>query len=143
MRRLHKWLVGISVGALLAAAEGAAGQVAESNGSADRADEVAAQSPIDASSFWAVLGDPALERVIELAIAGNHDLEAAAARVDGAKASRLHASLELAPIVTANAGYARRRFSSYAFPGGGSSAFPDQDVWDAGLSAAWEIDAFG
>lgn len=142
MRRVHKWLVGAAVGTLMAFAEAAAGQVAELD-----APLVGVSAPIVATSFWAALGDPALERLIDEAVAGNHDLEAAEARVDGARASRLHAALELAPIVTASAGYARRRFSSYAFPGAspGNSigVLPDQDVWDAGLSAAWEVDAFG
>jgi multidrug efflux system outer membrane protein len=139
MHRAHRWWVAAAVGALLGAAEAAAGQVTEG----DRSVTVGALARVDASSFWAALGDPALERLIDAAVAGNHDVEAAAARVDGLKASRLHASLELAPIVTANAGYARRRFSSYAFPGGGIGVLPDQDVWDAGLTGSWEIDAFG
>jgi NodT family efflux transporter outer membrane factor (OMF) lipoprotein len=140
MRRIHGWAVGIVVGALLALTEAAAGQVTEAGG---RGVAIEQGAPVHATSFWAALGDQQLELLIQAAVAGNHDLEAAAARVEGAKASRLQASLELAPIVTANAGYARRRFSSYAFPGGGASVLPDQDVWDAGLTGAWEIDAFG
>jgi NodT family efflux transporter outer membrane factor (OMF) lipoprotein len=131
-------------GALLALTETVAGQVTEDG---EPVVLIEREAPIHATSFWAALGDPTLVRLIEEAIAGNHDLQVADARVEGARASRLHASLELAPIVTANAGYARRRFSSYAFPGGGAGegvvALPDQDVWDAGLAAAWEIDAFG
>ena len=144
MRRAHKWWVGVAVGALMGLAEAVAGQGTEADG---RNHGTSAPGEAEASSFWTALGDPALERLIELAAAGNHDVRGAAARVDGAEASRLHAALELAPIVTANAGYARRRFSSYAFPAGDASAgvgiLPDQDVWDAGLTAAWEVDAFG
>jgi NodT family efflux transporter outer membrane factor (OMF) lipoprotein len=137
MRRLNRWWVAAAVGALLGAAEAAAGQ------EADGLQVTSAFSGVDRSTFWGVLGDPTLDRLIELAVAGNHDVEAASARVEGARATRLHASLELAPVVTANAGYARRRFSSYSFPGGGGGVLPDQNVWDAGLDAAWEIDAFG
>jgi NodT family efflux transporter outer membrane factor (OMF) lipoprotein len=133
-------LIGIAVGALLGLAEAAAGQVMEAD---ERLDGARREAEVEATSFWTALGDPALERLIEAALAGNRDLDAAAARVEGAKASRTHAALELAPIVTANAGYARRRFSSYAFPGGGAGVLPDQDVWDAGLTGSWEIDAFG
>lgn len=139
MRRVHRWSIGIAVGALMGAAEAVAGQVGE----ADRADPAAARAEVDGSSFWAALGDPTLERLIEEAMIGNRDLRSSLAGVDGAEATRLHAAFELAPIVTANAGYARRRFSSYAFPGSGLGALPDQDVWDSGLTAAWEVDAFG
>jgi NodT family efflux transporter outer membrane factor (OMF) lipoprotein len=128
------------VGALMAAASSAAGQVGEQ----DRAAPVAqAPAAAEGESFWAVLGDPTLERLIAEALEGNHDLRASEARVGAAEASRLHAALDLAPVITANAGYTRRRFSSYAFPGSGIGSLPDQNVWDSGLSASWEVDAFG
>lgn len=141
MRRLHRWLASAAVGALMAAAEPASADGQELDGSVRVRPATPLQVP--GISFWDALGDPALEGLIEQALRGNHELRASEARVEGAEASQLHAALELAPIVTANAGYARRRFSSYAFPGAGSGALPDQDVWDAGLTAAWEIDAFG
>src|SRR5687768_7131167 len=100
MRRIQGWLVGAAVGALMGIAEAVAGQGTEADG------VTAAPVPTlrEGSSFWTAIGDPSLEHLIEAAIAGNHDLEAAEARVEGARASRLHAALELAPIVNANAG---------------------------------------
>jgi len=93
--------------------------------------------------FFGVLGDTTLNRLIDDALAGNYDVRAAEARVDGAEASRLHAALELAPIITAEAGYTRRRFANSAFPGLGAGTLPDETVWDSGLRASWELDVFG
>src|SRR5262245_54215634 len=98
---------------------------------------------VQATSFWNAVDDAMLEQLIGLTLEGNWDLEAADARVERAEAARRHSAFGLAPIVTANAGYTRQRFSSYAFPGAAGGAFPDQDVWDARLTASWEIDAFG
>src|SRR2546428_12740318 len=61
----------------------------------------------------------------------------------GARAARLDAALDFAPAITASAGYTRQRLASAGFPFGGSSAFPDQNVWNAGLDLSWELDLFG
>ena len=42
----------------------------------------------------------------------------------------------------ATAGYTRQRIASASFPIG-SEGFPDQDIWDAGFDAFWEVDVFG
>lgn len=138
MRNAHSWFGGAAVAALVVAASPVTAQVFEGDRSP------AASANAQATSFWNALDDRALEQLIEIALEGNWDLEAAEARVERAEASRRHAAFNLAPVVTANAGYTRQRFSNYAFPGaGGAGAFPDQDVWDARLTASWEIDAFG
>ncbi|MGH7466042.1 MAG: TolC family protein, partial [Longimicrobiales bacterium] len=133
MHRRHLFSIGITIGsALLAVPPVAAQQVAP----------VAAQH--DAPMFWTVLNDTTLDRLLTQALRGNLDLRAADARLDGAGASRLHAALELAPTVTASAGYTRQRMSSAAFPGGGGSGvLPDRDLWDSGLHASWEVDVAG
>jgi len=147
MHRHRRMFLGVVAGGLVVGASPVVAQVGERGG-----ENVAAPSPgarpdagggVDVGTFWEILGDPTLQRLIGEALSGSHDLRAAEARVEGAEASRLHAALGLAPIVTANAGYTRRRFSSYAFPGAGVGALPDQNVWDSGLSATWELDVFG
>src|SRR6266850_2891219 len=96
-------------------------------------------------AFWRTLGDTTLERLVGEVVKSNHDVVAARARLRGARASRLQAALDFAPTVTATASYTRQRLSSAAFPGsvGGGTAFPDQNVWDAGLALSWELDVFG
>ncbi|MGH3993317.1 MAG: efflux transporter outer membrane subunit, partial [Pseudonocardiaceae bacterium] len=92
--------------------------------------------------YWRVLGDSTLDRLLEQALGGNLDVEAAQARIRGARAARLNATLDLAPTVTVGGSYTRQRLSSAGFPIGVGS-FPDQDVWDAGFDATWELDLFG
>ena len=93
--------------------------------------------------FWKRLGDTTLERLVSEVVTSNHDVLAARARLRGARAWRLQAALDFAPTVTATASYTRQRLSSAAFPGSVATAFPDQNVWDAGLALSWELDVFG
>ncbi|HVE79850.1 MAG TPA: TolC family protein [Gemmatimonadaceae bacterium] len=96
----------------------------------------------DALDFWRSLGDTTLQRLLAQALGANHDVEVARARASGARAARLGAALELTPSVTAGGGWSRQRIASSTFPGA-VGAFPDQEFWDAGLRASWEVDVFG
>jgi multidrug efflux system outer membrane protein len=96
-----------------------------------------------AVTFWQMLNDSTLDRLMDQALRGSLELRAAAARLDGAGAARTQAALELVPSINASAGYTRQRLASAAFPGGGAGALPDQDVWSSGLNAVWEVDVFG
>ena len=90
---------------------------------------------------WPDLGDSTLTRLLKAAVNANLDVRAAEARVRGARAARTEAALDFAPTVTFAGGYTRQRLSSASFPGFG--AFPDQDIWDGGFDAFWELDLFG
>lgn len=92
--------------------------------------------------FWQTLGDTTLNRLMEEVGRQNLDLRGAQARVTAARASRERALLDLTPTLAFNGGYARQRLSSASFPQGGG-VFPDQDIWDAGFDASWELDVFG
>ena len=95
-------------------------------------------------AFWRTLGDTTLERLVGEVVKSNHDVVAARARLRGARASRLQAALDFAPTVTATASYTRQRIATAGFPGSfATTAFPDQNVWDAGLQLSWELDVFG
>ncbi len=94
------------------------------------------------SVYWRVLGDTTLERLLGQALRANLDVQSAQARIRGARAARLERALDLAPTVTFAGGYTRQRLSGAGFPFG-SGTFPDQDVWDAGFDASWELDVFG
>ena len=98
--------------------------------------------PVTRTEFWRELGDTTLDRLITELAGANLDVRSAAARVRGARAARTEAGLDLAPIVTFGGGYTRQRLSSATFPIGAGS-FPDQDIWDGGFDASWEIDLFG
>lgn len=96
--------------------------------------------PLEA--VWLGLGDTTLTRLMNEGIRANLDVRAAEARVRGARSSRTEVALDLAPTVTFGGGYTRQRLSSAAFPIGVGS-FPDQDIWDGGFDASWELDLFG
>jgi len=88
------------------------------------------------------VGDTILARLLKEAVGANLDVRAAEARVRGARSARSEAVLDFAPTITFAGGYTRQRLSSAAFPIGATS-FPDQNIWDAGFDASWEIDLFG
>jgi outer membrane protein, multidrug efflux system len=105
-----------------------------------------ADRPADSAAavltFWRQMGDTTLNRLMSEALGANLDVRAGLARLSGARADRLGAVLDLAPTVTARGGYTRQRLSPASFPVGVGS-LPDQDIWDAGLEAGWEVDVFG
>lgn len=97
------------------------------------------------SSFaplWQLLSDSTLERLTDEALSGNYDVRAAEARVRGARAARRLSAFDFAPTVTSGSGFTQRRFSAAQLPGAPAS-FREQDVYDAGFDASWELDLFG
>ena len=60
-------------------------------------------------AFWESLGDTTLVRLIGAALSANADIHVATARVEQARSGRLAAALDLAPTITATAGYTRQR----------------------------------
>ena len=115
----------------------------------DTAIRVAA-APSDTAPLvrWPDLGDTTLIRLVNQLASSNLDVRAAEERVRGARAARTEATLDFAPTVTFAGGYTRQRLTSASFPssGGfpvGTGSFPDQDIWDAGFDASWELDVFG
>jgi multidrug efflux system outer membrane protein len=92
--------------------------------------------------FWRALGDTTLVRLVNETRLANRDIQIASARASAARATRTGAALDLLPVLTTRAGYARQRIASASVPGV-SSAFPDQNLWDAGLALSWEVDVSG
>jgi outer membrane protein, multidrug efflux system len=86
--------------------------------------------------------DTTLARLLNEAAGANLDVRTAEARVRGARSARTEAAFDLAPTVTFAGGYTRQQLSSAAFPIA-APAFPDQNIWDAGFDASWELDVFG
>ncbi|HVH68323.1 MAG TPA: TolC family protein [Gemmatimonadales bacterium] len=95
------------------------------------------------SDYWDQLGDTTLSRLIAAVQSANLDVKAARARVGAARSDRVRAALELTPSTLVSGSYSRQRLSSATFPGFGGGVFPDQNIWDAGVSATWDLDIFG
>jgi len=102
-----------------------------------------AEGEID-PAWWRSFGDPQLERLIDLAMVRNHDLHAAAARLDRAAAEAKIAGADLEPTlgVGVHGGRQRMNFIGFPIPGEG---VPHATFGNYGLSldASWEVDLWG
>jgi NodT family efflux transporter outer membrane factor (OMF) lipoprotein len=98
---------------------------------------------VDQASYWRALNDTTLDRLIGELLRSNLDVRSALARLRGARAARTETALDRVPTVTAVGGYTRQRLSNATCPITGGGRFPDQDIWDAGFDASWELDLFG
>src|SRR5437763_2554649 len=98
--------------------------------------------PAVSTDYWDQLGDTTLSRLVGEVQRANLDVRAARARVSAARSDRVRSALDLTPSATVAAGYARQRLSTATFPGA-SGVFPDQNVWNAGVDASWDLDVFG
>ena len=95
-----------------------------------------------APDWWAALGDPQLDRLVNAALAGNPNLRVAAARVTKARAAQAIAEAAYAPQVNGQLDLNRQSFSSnyiYPPPLGGST----QTLGNLQINGGWEIDFFG
>lgn len=106
------------------------------------ADTAVATPPLTGTGFWPGVGDTTLVRLLNEAAKANLDVRAAEARVRAARSARTQVALDLAPTVTFAGGYTRQRIAGASFPFGGGT-FPDQNIWDGGFDASWELDLFG
>ncbi|WP_343637986.1 efflux transporter outer membrane subunit [Roseateles sp.] len=94
--------------------------------------------PADAEprgDWWLAFGDATLNDLIRRSLAGNTDLQGAAARLAQARALLRSADADRLPQVGASAGAARGTVA-----GQGPAA---TTVWNAGLAASWEVDISG
>jgi multidrug efflux system outer membrane protein len=92
--------------------------------------------------FWTAFNDRQLNRLIEQALAANHDIRIATARLREARALRGEARLDFAPTVTEQAAQVDVRASERQAPR--DSGLPrDQDYYETSFDAFWELDFFG
>lgn len=98
---------------------------------------VPAGPAVAAARWWAALGDPALDRLVEAALADAPDARTAALRLREARARRDITASGAAPDLSASGRAARSRGSGAA--GGGRSS----TVIDLGFDASWEADVWG
>ncbi|PYP61311.1 MAG: RND transporter, partial [Gemmatimonadetes bacterium] len=92
--------------------------------------------------YWTQLGDTTLSRLVGEVARANLDVRSAEARVSAARSAKIRSALDLTPGAIVSGGYARQRLSTATFPGA-TGVFPDQNVWDAGVTASWDLDVFG
>src|SRR5688500_10115857 len=108
----------------------------------DNLDPGAFTPEVTVTQFWTLFDDETLERLVVDALAANHDLRIALTRVAEARALRGETRLDLAPTVTAGAGYADQRLADAQLSG--TPFVPrDQQLYDAGFDAFWELEFFG
>jgi multidrug efflux system outer membrane protein len=91
-------------------------------------------------SWWRGFNDARLNRLIDLAIAGNHDLRIATARLREARALWSEVEFDRFPTVTSQGSYSTERQSRVRAPGVGDR---DLDLYNIGFDATWELDFFG
>jgi len=92
--------------------------------------------------FWKQFNDEQLNELIERALVANHDIRIATSRLREARALRGQAKLDLAPTVTASSGYTKARASDRQL-GPLQNVDREQDFYDSGFDAFWELDFFG
>jgi NodT family efflux transporter outer membrane factor (OMF) lipoprotein len=96
--------------------------------------------PVDLARWWESFGDPTLNSLVAQSLEANHDLRIAASRVREARAQRGIVGSTQWPTVNAGGGYTRSRASDNA---GSPFSLGEQDTFQAGFDADWEIDVFG
>ncbi|HEY4133435.1 MAG TPA: efflux transporter outer membrane subunit [Gemmatimonadaceae bacterium] len=97
---------------------------------------------VTSEPFWQEIGDSTLSALVAEALRNGTDVHIAQARLDATRASRRLVSYDLAPTVTA-VGSALRSQQSLAAVPGLANRLPQQDLYDFGFDASWELDVFG
>lgn len=90
--------------------------------------------------WWTSFNDPELDRLVEAAVAGNHDVKIAAQRALAARADRAIAAAGYYPSVSAQAGAQRSQLSKNVTPPIEPNLY---NAFQVGFDASWEIDLFG
>lgn len=102
---------------------------------------------VDLKTWWQGFNDPLLNELIDKALAANHDLKIAAARVREANAMVTVAEAALYPSLdfSLSGGREKRIDRIVGVPSGQGIKLitPTADAVSGGLAARWEIDLFG
>jgi NodT family efflux transporter outer membrane factor (OMF) lipoprotein len=96
-------------------------------------------------AWWEDFDDPVLDTLVIHALERNHDLAAAAWRVNQSLALARIAGADLWPQVglDARAARAKNNFIGLPIPGGGDVLTSYSTSYDLGLAVSWEIDLWG
>jgi multidrug efflux system outer membrane protein len=102
-----------------------------------------AQPPFELERWWRMFDDPALERLIDEAVANNLDLAAAMTRIELARSNVLLASADLYPSVNLEVGVSRNRVSTVGSQPLPSGFDPISTNHRVGIAASYELDLWG
>lgn len=97
-------------------------------------------APLDRQAladWWTTLNDPLLTDLIELALADNHDLRLARARIRETRAQRGISVSEAFPTIDASGTFRRSRSSE------GTGSGSEMNLYNLSFDASWELDLFG
>src|SRR5689334_15854929 len=141
MRKTTFLLAPIAAAVLSACAVGPNYHAPETK-AAEKFDNVEATYSTDAAPahFWQTFGDAELEKLVNDALASNHDLRIALTRLYDARALRRDAAFDLAPSINASGGYTKAKASQAVTAAGVPR---ETEYYDAGFDAFWELDFFG
>jgi len=94
------------------------------------------------AAWWRGFNDSELNKLVDAAAASNLDLRIVTANLLEARALRLGAKSDFFPVVDGEASYANVKYSQAAlFDTTGFSR--QEELYDAGFDATWELDIFG
>jgi multidrug efflux system outer membrane protein len=96
--------------------------------------------PAELTHWWQKFNDPQLTALVEQAVNANLDLQLAEARLRQARATRGVVAGGLWPAVNSSATYQRTNATGATHA---ESVAHNQDLFQAGLDAVWELDIFG
>ena len=106
----------------------------------------------DLAQWWSAFNDRLLDSLVERAVRSNLDLRLAEARIREARATRTVIAAGAWPTLNVSGSYSRNRASENAIgapaqgavivPSGGGANL-DQNFYQTGFDANWEIDVFG
>jgi multidrug efflux system outer membrane protein len=109
--------------------------------------------PTELTRWWTSFNDPLLDSLIERAVQSNLDLRIAEARIREARGTRVLAAAGFWPTVNVSSAYSWNRASGNAIGspsqnGGAVAVAPsgarlEQNFYQTGFDASWEIDVFG
>lgn len=104
-------------------------------------DDELPEASIDTDNWWRIFDDNILDALIAKANDNNYNARIAMRRIEMARNQLRSTYGGYMPQVSLGAGWSRSQSSGLTE--GGSGAAYRTSVWDAALSASWEIDVFG
>jgi len=121
------------------------GELSETGAATSPTTRPASGTPV--VQWWKTFEDPDLNSLIDRAVASNLDLRRAQARVREARAQREFTHADLFPQVNTIGSYSNTHTPLGGFAqspsGSAPSGIGDQNLFQVGFDALWEIDVFG
>ncbi len=98
---------------------------------------------VQVTEWWRIFGDATLNSLIVRAVRSNYDLRIADARLREARAQREFSAADFWPTVDGSASYSRVRNSEHGTLPNLPNNPLENNLYQAGFDAAWEVDVFG